>query len=87
MHRIEQLRQVALQHRHSHEEFYYHFYKKYCASQEPSAYLKYAEAFSFAFSKLTPNITDGELIVGEVFNYLSPEEKTEWWRKWRDDLS
>ena len=78
MWRIEKLRQNALCRSHINDEFFYKFYKKYSESKSNSEYLRYADAFYYAFSELTPNISNGELIVGETKNCLTDSEKKEW---------
>ena len=80
MERIEFLRQKALTHDHDNTEFLYRFYKRYTEESSGSVFdeKRYAEAFYDAFSNLTPHITDGELIVGEVTNGLTAAEKEEW---------
>ena len=78
MNRIEKLRQIALSHPHAYDEFFYRFYKQYSENRNESDYLKYADAFYCAFSQLTPNISDGELVVGEIKNGLTESEKKEW---------
>ena len=78
MKRIEKLRQIALCHPYVIDEFFYRFYKRYNENESSSDYLRYADAFSCAFSNLTPNISDGELIVGEIKNGLTASEKQEW---------
>lgn len=78
MERIEKLREAALSHTHANDEFYYLFHKKYQELNENSRYLRYSLAFDFAFSNLTPNISEGELIVGEIKNNLTPAEQEEW---------
>jgi len=78
MNRIENLRQIALSRRASNEEFFYKFHKHYGKDGCKMDYRKYAEAYDFAFSELTPNITSGELIVGEIINGLNASEREEW---------
>ena len=78
MDRIEKLRQIALSHPHAYDEFFYRFYKQYSENRNESDYLKYADAFYCAFSQLTPNISDGELVVGEIKNDLTESENKEW---------
>ena len=79
MKRIESLRQKALTRDHDYTEFFYRFYKKYeDNTQASSAEERYGAAFYEAFSKLTPHITDGELIVGEIAGGLSAEEYAQW---------
>jgi len=82
--RIESLRQAALKNTHCNDEFYYLFFKKYSESSEGSEYKKYADAFRYAFSKLTPRITDGELIVGEIKGELFGKEVEEWEGKYKE---
>ncbi|MBQ8741810.1 MAG: hypothetical protein IJZ03_00410 [Clostridia bacterium] len=78
MSRIEKLRMNALCHSHINDEFFYNFYKRYIENKNGSDYLRYADAFYYAFSQLTPNISDGELVVGEIKNALTESEKKEW---------
>ena len=78
MNRIEKLRQRALDHKHVSDEFFYRFYKRYSKTEISSEFRKYADAFSYAFSELTPNISDGELIVGEITDGLTKTERQEW---------
>ncbi len=76
--RIEKLRKIALSRTHGNPEFNYRFFKQYSENNNKSEYIRYADAFFFAFSKLTPNISSGELIVGEIENNLSDFENKEW---------
>jgi len=78
MSRIEKLRMDALCHSHINDEFFYKFYKRYSENKNGSDYLRYADAFFFAFSELTPYISCGELIVGEIKNGLNDFERKEW---------
>ena len=78
MSRIEKLRETALAHSHINDEFYYRFYKRYSENEIGSEYPRYADAFYYAFSELTPNISEGELIVGEIKNALTESEREEW---------
>ena len=83
MKRIEFLREAALAHRPDLSEFFYHFYRVYgehVGSVDP---LRYAEAFSAAFCALTPDISEGELIVGKVGNFLTDEEQARWEQLYR----
>ena len=84
MERIERLRKVALNRYVSIDEFYYRFYKCYNESQDPCEFGRYANAFYYAFSELTPNITDGELIVGEAERCLTEAQVKEWDTVYRD---
>lgn len=78
MNRIEKLREMALGHSHINVEFLYRFYKQYSENKNGSDYLRYADALSFALSNLTPNISEGELIVGEIKDRLNDSERKEW---------
>ena len=80
MKRIEKLRQVALDHKHyvDEDEFFYLFYKRYANNQANSEHERYADAFYYAFSNLTPCISDGELIVGEINTELCGTAAEEW---------
>lgn len=78
MSRIENLRRTALGHKHINDEFFYRFYKRYTENVGAADYPRYADAFYFAFSELTPNISDGELIVGEIKSNLSNSERREY---------
>ena len=76
--RINKLREAALRRNYCLDEFHYLFYKRYSEIENKDEYEKYADAFYYAFSELTPNITEGELIVGEIGNNLSENEIEEW---------
>lgn len=78
MERIEFLRNKAFEDSNFGEELYYHFFKEYerCAGLEEED--RYAEAFYYAFLKLTPSITEGELIVGKRDIPLGEKEQKEW---------
>ena len=84
MERIESLRRAELDHVHCYDEFFYLFYKRYDESTLGSEYERYADAFYYAFSHLTPMITDGELIVGELRGSLSGKAREEWESRYRD---
>lgn len=82
MNRIEKLRTIALNYKENRNEFFYKFYKHFdenAASPEPR---RYREAFYHAFSTLSPDITDGELIVGKYPDTLTSDEKSEWEEKY-----
>ena len=83
MKRIEFLREAALAHRPDLSEFYYSFYRVYGEHIGGVDPLRYAEAFSAAFCSLTPDISDGELIVGKVGNFLTDEEQAQWEQLYR----
>lgn len=78
MERIEKLRKKVLENSLFSEEFYYLFYKEYERYSDLPEEERYAEAFYFAFSKLTPSISEGELIVGKRDIPLSTEAQKEW---------
>ena len=78
MNRIEFLRKQVLENLSFSKEFYYLFYKKYEQHSDLPEEERYAEAFYFAFSKLSPSITEGELIVGKRDIPLGAEEQEEW---------
>lgn len=84
MERIEKLRKPALDNASSGDGFFYRFYKKYTEDSLSSEWEKYADAFYYAFSRLSPKIYDGELIVGTAVNDLTQDEKEEWETKYRD---
>lgn len=78
MERIEKLRKKALSNWHFSSEFHYLFYKKYEQLQDTNEEYKYAEAFYYALSNLTPSIAEGELIVGNCSKPLDEEGLKEW---------
>lgn len=82
MDRINRLRTKALRNTVCYDEFFYKFYKYYADSQKPFKAERYADAFYFALSNLTPCISEDELIVGKCGNKLSPWEKREWQDKY-----
>ena len=84
MDRIESLRRAALSRRHSNDEFYYRFYKSYTEKEDLPESERYSSAFLDAFATLSTAITDGELIVGETSDGLTPSERLEWESKYRD---
>ena len=73
MDRLDSLRRVALERRVPLDEFHYRFFKRYRESGIVGEFDRYADAFYHMFTKLTPNITDGELIVGECVSGLNAE--------------
>ena len=78
MKRINQLRNRVFENLHFSDEFYYLFYKNYDRHTDLSEEKRYAEAFYFAFSMLSPSISDGELIVGKRDIPLCAEKQQEW---------
>lgn len=78
MKRIKLLREKVFQEQIFSDEFYYYFYKKYEQKATLPEEKRYAEAFYFAFSNLTPSISEGELIVGKRDIPLTVEEQKEW---------
>ena len=78
MKRLEKLRAAALCHLHCKDEFYYKFYKRYSENKDSAEYPRYTDAFYYAISELTPDISDGELIVGKTGDFLTDAERSEW---------
>ncbi len=78
MKRIERLRKRVFQDLNFSSEFYYLFYKKYQQCAASCEEERYAEAFDYAFSNLTPSISEDELIVGKRDLPLSAEAQKEW---------
>jgi len=78
MDRIKSLREYALGYHFTLDEFFYRYYKNYSANESSSEDVRYAEAFYYAFSTLTPSISEGELIVGKFARCFTPEEENEW---------
>ena len=64
-------------------EFYTLFYQAYEQATALANEDRYAKAFYDAFSKLTPSITEGELIVGNRAAPLSDEMRNAWDEKYR----
>ena len=84
MKRIEILRAKALTHRPRIDEFFYRFYCVYGEYGETINEPLYADALSEALGALTPDISDGELIVGKIGNFLTPPEQKQWDEEYRD---
>ncbi len=78
MKRIEKLRLAALEHFPRSDEFFYNFYKKYSADNNPSDYEKYADAYFYALSNFPPHISEDELIVGECEMQMNEKDYAEW---------
>lgn len=78
MERIAALRKEALAEERFSWEFYYHYMKSYTTITAENEYEHYSLAFYDAFSRLTPSISEGELIVGKYAHPLSPEQAKEW---------
>ena len=78
MNRIEKLRELALSHAHTRDEFYYRFYVKYFENEGDSRRKRYGDAFKYALSRMIPTISDGELIVGKCSKVLSPDEERDY---------
>ena len=78
MKRIEALRTKALSHKPCWDEFFYRFYRVYGEYGETINEQLYYDALEEAFCGLTPDISDGELIVGKIGNFLSETERAEW---------
>lgn len=62
-------------------EFYDLFFKRYALHSVLSDEERYADAFYYAFTNLTPAISEDELIVGNRDISLSDEIATEWEEK------
>ncbi len=86
MERIEKLRMRALEADRfdADIEFYTLFYKQYEKQNALTDEIRYADAFYYAFSKLTPQIADGELIVGSRDVSIFDEIRAEWNEKYRE---
>lgn len=78
MKRIDHLRKRVFENLNFSDEFYYLFYKNYDQHTDLPEEERYAEAFYFAFSMLSPSISDGELIVGKRDIPLSSEKRQQW---------
>ena len=78
MERIEFLRNRVFESLNFSNEFHYLFYKSYEQHVDLKEEERYAEAFDFAFSNLSPSITEGELIVGKRDIPLCTNEQQEW---------
>lgn len=81
--RIERLRSVALNGPHFSDEFYCLFFSEYEKFTELCEEKRYAKAYYFAFAKLTPSISEGELIVGKRDIPMSEELQKNWNEKYR----
>ena len=73
---------MALDNKICYDEFFYKFFKYYSDNPKTSKEDRYAEAFCFAFSNLTPSISEDELIVGKCNKKLLPVEESEWLNKY-----
>jgi len=78
MERLQKLRSRVFETSLFSNEFHYLFYKEYERLSALSENERYAEALYFAFSNLTPSISEGELIVGKRDIPLSAEAQKEW---------
>lgn len=78
MDRIEILRKQPLENMYLSDAFHYHFYKSYSQLEHLNFWERYAQSYYDAFNRLTPSITEGELIVGKRNIPLSPEAAAEW---------
>ncbi len=86
MERIERLRQKALENKICHDEFFYKYYKHYVENPDKSEEERYADAFYYAFSTLTPAISDDELIVGKYSQKLYGEDAELWQNKYLPEM-
>lgn len=86
MERIEKLRDRAFSDSRfsADTEFYTLFYKNYVDNSDLTEERRYAEAFYYALSRLTPAIAEGELIVGNRDIEISDEISDEWNDKYRE---
>lgn len=82
MNRIKKLRAIALENKICYDEFFYQFFKYYSNSQKTLKEERYADAFDFALSNLSPSISDDELIVGKCNKTLSGDDEKEWLNKY-----
>lgn len=82
MDRIRKLRTMALENTICYDEFFYKFYKEYVNSQKLLKEERYADAFYYAFSNLTPSICEDELIVGKAYCNMNLIEEDEWQNKY-----
>ena len=64
-------------------EFYYLFYKEFDRLKDLSEAERYGEAFFYAFSNMTPSISDGELIVGKRDIGVNESQGNEWNEKYK----
>ena len=78
MERIKNLRKIALNFTPERDEAYYWFYKSYKANEDKNEFERYALALYDQFTLLTPEIGSEELIVGEITDNRTPEQKKEW---------
>ncbi len=78
MNRIETLRTEALNKRCNYDEFHLRFYEYYLQSENAIFEERYAEAFYYAFSNITPQISEGELIAGKCKNVLTEQDRKKW---------
>ena len=74
--RIKELRGAALLPKICYEEFHLNFYRYFDKIQLDES--NYGDAFLYAFSKITPVIDDGELIVGKTVSELTGKDREEW---------
>ncbi len=83
MDRISRLRKHPLNNEVCIDDFYYKFYKYYTNNDATTDDQRYTEAFYYAFSNMTPSISEDELIVGK-YSQLTPEEAKEWKEKYSE---
>lgn len=84
MDRIKKLRDLTLDFKIRRDEFNYLFYKYYNEMPYSNSAERYGNAFYHAFSNLTPQISDGEIIVGEAVKPIPEEYAAEWKEKYED---
>ena len=78
MKRIQHLRNKVLAGTCLSEEFHYLFFKEYFRLNDLPEEERYAASYEYAYSKLTPSISDGELIVGKRDVPLTAQAQKEW---------
>lgn len=83
MDRIKTLREYPLKNNVCIDDFYYKFYKHYTNNEIEEESKRYIEAYDYAFSNMTPFISDGELIVGK-YSQLTTDEFEEWKEKYSE---
>lgn len=83
MKRIQHLRNKVLAGTCLSEEFHYLFFKEYFRLNDLPEEERYAASYEYAYSKLTPSISDGELIVGKRDIPIGEAAQKEWENMYR----
>lgn len=81
MERIDVLRAENLSFTAWYDEFFLNYYRQYEKHPELGIEERYADAYYHAFDSITPDISDGELIVGK-YHALSEADSKEWQEKY-----